>query len=102
MKDNNQQTRIFDSEQVKQQNIKYILKMVDDALNERGYNSVTQIVGYLVTNDPAYISSYKNARTLIQTVDRDEILKEIEDSEHSEFADAVKGSIDDDDDDEEY
>ena len=77
MKDNNQQTRIFDSEQVKQQNIKYILKMVDDALNERGYNSVTQIVGYLVTNDPAYISSYKNARTLIQTVDRYEILKEI-------------------------
>ena len=77
MKDNNQQTRIFDSEQVKQQNIKYILKMDDDALNERGYNSVTQIVGYLVTNDPAYISSYKNARTLIQTVDRDEILKEI-------------------------
>ena len=77
MKDNNQQTRIFDSEQVKQQNIKYILKMVDDALNERGYNSVTQIVGYLVTNDPAYISSYKNARTLIQMVDRDEILKEI-------------------------
>ena len=77
MKDNNQQTRIFDSEQVKQQNIKYILKMVDDALNERGYNSVTQIVGYLVTNDPAYISSYKYARTLIQTVDRDEILKEI-------------------------
>ena len=77
MKDYNQQTSIFDSEQVKQQNIKYILKMVDDALNERGYNSVTQIVGYLVTNDPAYISSYKNARTLIQTVDRDEILKEI-------------------------
>ena len=77
MKDNNQQTRIFDSEQVKQQNIKYILKMVDDALNERGYNSVTQIVGYLVTNDPAYISSYKNARTLIQTVYIDEILKEI-------------------------
>ena len=77
MKDNNQQTRIFDSEQVKQHNIKYILKMVDDALNERGYNSVTQIVGDLVTNDPAYISSYKNARTLIQTVDRDEILKEI-------------------------
>ena len=77
MKENKQQTRIFDSEQVKQQNIKYILKMVDDALNERGYNSVTQIVGYLVTNDPAYISSYKNARTLIQTVDRDEILKEI-------------------------
>ncbi|HQB33027.1 MAG TPA: IreB family regulatory phosphoprotein, partial [Erysipelotrichaceae bacterium] len=42
-----------------------------------GYNSVTQLVGYLTTNDPAYISSYQNARTLIQTVDRDEILKEM-------------------------
>ena len=74
MKDNNQQTRIFDSEQVKQQNIKYILKMVDDALNERGYNSVTQIVGYLVTNDPAYISSYKNAREKMISIDRTKIL----------------------------
>lgn len=77
MKDNNQATIIFNSEQIKQENIKYILKTVNDALNERGYSAVTQIVGYLVTNDPAYISSYKNARTLIQTVDRDEILKEI-------------------------
>ena len=77
MKDTNQQTRIFDSEQVKQQNIKYILKMVDDALNERGYNSVTQIVGYLVTNDPAYISSHKNARSNIQMVERYEIIEEL-------------------------
>ncbi len=77
MKDNQQTTLIFNSEQIKQENIKYILKTVNEALNERGYNAVTQIVGYLVTNDPAYISSYKNARTLIQTVDRDEILKEI-------------------------
>lgn len=77
MKDNKQATIIFNSEQIKQENIKYILKTVNDALNERGYSAVTQIVGYLVTNDPAYISSYKNARTLIQTVDRDEILKEI-------------------------
>ncbi len=77
MKDNQQTTLIFNSEQIKQENIKYILKTVNEALNERGYSAVTQIVGYLVTNDPAYISSYKNARTLIQTVDRDEILKEI-------------------------
>ncbi len=77
MKDNQQTTLIFNSEQIKQENIRYILKTVNEALNERGYNAVTQIVGYLVTNDPAYISSYKNARTLIQTVDRDEILKEI-------------------------
>ncbi|HPX32524.1 MAG TPA: IreB family regulatory phosphoprotein [Erysipelotrichaceae bacterium] len=70
-------TRVFDSDELKQANIKLIIKTVNEALKERGYNSVTQLVGYLVTNDPAYISSYKNARTLIQTVDRDEILKEI-------------------------
>ncbi|MDI9541214.1 MAG: IreB family regulatory phosphoprotein [Bacillota bacterium] len=70
-------TRVFDSDELKQANIKLIIKTVNKALEERGYNSVTQIVGYLITNDPAYISSYKNARTLIQTVDRDEILKEI-------------------------
>ncbi|MBO4219064.1 MAG: IreB family regulatory phosphoprotein [Erysipelotrichaceae bacterium] len=77
MKDNQTMTRLFESEQIKQANIRYILRTVTDALSERGYNPVTQIVGYLITNDPAYISSYKNARTLIQTVERDDILREI-------------------------
>ncbi len=77
MKDNISNTRVFSAEELKQANIKMILKEVDAALTERGYDAVTQIVGYLITNDPAYISSYKNARTLIQTVNRDEILKEI-------------------------
>ena len=53
------------------------LLAVYNALKERGYNPEIQIVGYLITNDPAYISSYKGARTLIQTVDRDEVLKEL-------------------------
>ena len=53
------------------------MKSVSESLTERGYNPVVQIVGYLVTRDPAYISSYKGARTLIQTVERDEILKEL-------------------------
>ncbi|HPW53662.1 MAG TPA: IreB family regulatory phosphoprotein [Erysipelotrichaceae bacterium] len=73
----NTATRVFDSDELKQANIKHIIKTVDAALKQRGYNSVTQLVGYLTTNDPAYISSYQNARTLIQTVDRDEILKEM-------------------------
>jgi len=77
MKNNQAMTRLFESEEIKQANIKYIMQSVNNALSERGYNAVTQIVGYLITNDPAYISSYKDARTLIQTVDRDEILKEI-------------------------
>ncbi|MCR5067514.1 MAG: IreB family regulatory phosphoprotein [Erysipelotrichaceae bacterium] len=76
MKDN-QMTRLFESEQIRQANIRYVLQTVMTALSERGYDPVTQIVGYLITNDPAYISSYNNARTLIQTVERDDILKEI-------------------------
>jgi len=77
MKDNQAMTRLFESDEIKQANIKYVLQTVTAALTERGYNPVTQIVGYLITNDPAYISNYKNARTLIQQVERDEILKEI-------------------------
>ncbi len=77
MSDNDENTRLYETEELKQANIKYILKTVNEALQERGYNPVTQIVGYLLTNDPAYISNHKKARTLIQSVDRDDILKEI-------------------------
>jgi uncharacterized protein (UPF0297 family) len=77
MADNNSSTRVFVSEEFKQENIRFVLRSVSQALTERGYDPVIQIVGYLVTNDPAYISSYKGARTLIQTVDRDEVLKEL-------------------------
>ena len=57
--------------------IKSNLKTVITALNERGYNAVHQIAGYLISNDPAYISSHKNARNIIQQVDRDEIIEEL-------------------------
>ncbi len=77
MVDNNSRTRLFSSEEFQQENIRLVLRAVYDALKERGYNPITQIVGYLVTNDPAYISSYKGARTLIQTIDRDDLLKEL-------------------------
>lgn len=70
-------TRIFDPEELKKTNIRQVLDNVTESLQERGYNPVTQLVGYLITNDPAYISNYNNARTLIQTLDRDEILKEV-------------------------
>ncbi len=55
----------------------YVLKRVFYALEERGYNPVNQIVGYLISGDPAYITSYKDARTMIRTVDRDDILEEL-------------------------
>ncbi|MFW6381492.1 MAG: IreB family regulatory phosphoprotein [Bacillota bacterium] len=55
----------------------YILQRVYRALEEKGYNPVNQIVGYLLSGDPAYITSYKEARTMIRSVDRDEILEEL-------------------------
>jgi len=73
----NTPTRMFSVDEIKRENVKKILHHVYDVLVERGHDPVVQIVGYLTTKDPAYISSYKDARRMIQTVDRDEILKEL-------------------------
>ena len=54
-----------------------VLEHVYDALSEKGYNPVNQIVGYLLSGDPTYITSYKNARYLILRVERDELLEEL-------------------------
>lgn len=54
-----------------------ILHDIHAALNEKGYNPVMQIVGYLLTEDPTYITNYNQARSLIRKVDRDELLNEI-------------------------
>lgn len=56
---------------------KIILRKVYDALNEKGYNSINQIVGYLLSEDPTYITNFKDARALILKLDRDELLKEL-------------------------
>ena len=55
--------------------IKAILASVYQALQEKGYNPVNQIVGYIMSGDPTYITSHKNARSLIMKVERDEILE---------------------------
>ena len=57
--------------------VKDILEAVYLALTEKGYNPVNQIVGYIMSGDPTYITSHKNARYLIQKVERDEILEEL-------------------------
>lgn len=54
-----------------------ILSSVYDALKEKGYNPVNQIVGYLVSEDPTYITNHNNARVLICRLDRDELLSEL-------------------------
>ncbi len=61
----------------KQTQVASVLKMVHEALQEKGYNPVGQIVGYLLSGDPTYITSHRNARTLIGTVERDELLEEL-------------------------
>lgn len=57
--------------------IKEILTQVYGALQEKGYNPVNQIVGYILSGDPTYITGYNNARNLIRRVERDEILEEL-------------------------
>ena len=56
---------------------KSILKEVYNALDEKGYNPIDQIVGYLLSEDPTYITTYNNARSLIRRIDRDELLQEL-------------------------
>jgi uncharacterized protein (UPF0297 family) len=77
MSQNHTETVAFKSDQVRRETIKQLLKQVQQALEERGYNSVNQLTGYLISNDPAYISSHKNARSIIQTVERYEIIEEL-------------------------
>lgn len=55
--------------------IKQILTTVYSALQEKGYNPINQIVGYILSEDPTYITNYNNARTLIRRLDRDELLQ---------------------------
>ena len=52
-----------------------VLEQVYEALSEKGYNPVSQIVGYVMSGDPTYITSYKNARSLIMKAERDEIIE---------------------------
>ncbi|TEB06573.1 hypothetical protein Psch_00105 [Pelotomaculum schinkii] len=54
-----------------------ILQQVHEALKEKGYNPINQLVGYLLSGDPAYITSHGNARSLIRRLERDEILEEL-------------------------
>ena len=56
-------------------NMRKILRSVYEALTEKGYNPINQIVGYLLTEDPTYITNYNNARSMICKIDRDELMQ---------------------------
>ena len=72
---NNENTHLYTVEQFDNMIVQEILRDVYAALEEKGYNPVNQIVGYLVSGDPGYISNYKNARSKISKVDRNTILE---------------------------
>ncbi len=57
------------------ENMRRILRSVYDALTEKGYNPINQIVGYLLTEDPTYITNYNQARSMICKIDRDELMQ---------------------------
>lgn len=68
-------TAIFSIHDEKDRQIREILQEVYDALKEKGYNPVNQLVGYILSEDPTYITTYHNARALIRKLDRDDLLQ---------------------------
>ena len=70
-------TRRFDLSDMKEWETREILTEVYNSLQQKGYNPINQLVGYILSEDPTYITNYNNARTLICRLDRDDILQEL-------------------------
>lgn len=70
-------TQFFNVDIEQETGVKLVLSTVYEALTEKGYNPVNQIVGYIMSGDPTYITSYKSARSLIMKVERDELVEEL-------------------------
>ena len=68
-------TAVFSLRDEKDMEIKQTMQQVYRALEEKGYNPINQIVGYILSEDPTYITNHNNARTLIRKIDRDELLQ---------------------------
>lgn len=73
----NNETMLFKVEKDNAEETKKILALVYQALNEKGYNPINQLVGYILSGDPTYITSHKSARSMIRDLERDELLEEI-------------------------
>lgn len=70
-------TQYFKAVQEKKLEVSQVLREVYEALTEKGYNPINQIVGYIMSGDPTYITSHNNARSLIMKVERDELVEEV-------------------------
>lgn len=77
MDNNIDKTMQFDLNVNKEDMTKAILNDVYNALKEKGYNPINQLVGYLISGDPSYITSYNGARSLLRKLERDEIIEEV-------------------------
>ncbi len=75
MEDHNDITRAFESQDIDKMEVSLVLKRVCSALRESGYDPLDQIVGYLISGDPAYITNHNNARVLIRQLARDQIIE---------------------------
>ncbi|HEY9062488.1 MAG TPA: IreB family regulatory phosphoprotein [Pseudobacteroides sp.] len=73
----NNETMMFKVDKEKLNSAHEILTLVYKALKEKGYNPINQIVGYILSGDPTYITSHDNARSIIRRLERDELLEEI-------------------------
>jgi len=71
------ETRMFKVEKEEALSAEQVLRQVYQALKDRGYNPINQMVGYLLSGDPAYVTSHQNARNLIRRLERDELLEEL-------------------------
>ncbi|MDK2798431.1 MAG: hypothetical protein PWP27_11 [Clostridiales bacterium] len=67
----------FKVENEKENEVKQIIASVYEALSEKGYNPINQLVGYILSGDPTYITSHNNARSMIRRLERDELLEEL-------------------------
>ena len=70
-------TQFFKVEKAPELQVSDVIKIVYQALSEKGYNPVNQIVGYIMSGDPTYITSHNNARSLVMKVERDELVEEV-------------------------
>ena len=70
-------TQFFKTKPDQELDVKQVLDLVYDAMEEKGYNPVNQIVGYIMSGDPTYITSHKGARSMIMKVERDELVEEL-------------------------
>ncbi|MBR4950664.1 MAG: IreB family regulatory phosphoprotein [Clostridia bacterium] len=75
--DNKQKTMLFSVKEQSKEVMRQQLQSVYDSLVEKGYNPINQLVGYIVSEDPTYITNYNNSRAIISKIDRDELLRNL-------------------------